>query len=215
MGMTIEAVIFDCDGTLVDSETVAASVIAEMLAEEGIDTSREQILLRSRGEKFARFVAELCAIWPQLDADDFTVRYRRRSNTVLAAELQAMPGAVELVERLGLDKCVASNGPREKIEICLAATGLLPHFTDRIVSAYEVGSWKPDPDLIWHAAALMGVEPSRCLLVEDSRAGVEAGLAAGVQVVGYRLAADLRTRFDGRIRFADELAQIAEVLAAA
>lgn len=215
MGMTIEAVIFDCDGTLVDSETVAASVIAEMLAEEGIDTSREQILLRSRGEKFARFVAELCAIWPQLDADDFTVRYRRRSNTVLAAELQAMPGAVELVERLGLDKCVASNGPREKIETCLAATGLLPHFTDRIVSAYDIGSWKPDPDLIWHAAALMGVEPSRCLLVEDSRAGVEAGLAAGVQVVGYRLAADLRSRFDGRIRFADELAQIAEVLAAA
>ncbi|BAL27360.1 HAD-IA family hydrolase [Azoarcus sp. KH32C] len=116
-------------------------------------------------------------------------------------------------KRLGLDKCVASNGPRDKIETCLRTTGLLPHFTDRIVSAYEIGSWKPEPQLVWHAAEVMQVEPARCLLVEDSRAGGEAGLAAGVQVVGYRLDRELRAHLGTRIHHADELAKVGEILA--
>jgi HAD superfamily hydrolase (TIGR01509 family) len=68
----------------------------------------------------------------------------------------------------------------------------LPHFAGRIASAYEVGSWKPDPGLILHAASLMATPPGKCLLVEDSHAGVEAGLATGVNVVGYRLPAEVR-----------------------
>lgn len=96
-----------------------------------------------------------------------------------------MPGALAFVQSLALPKCVASNGPREKIETCLGAAGLLPYFTGHIVSAYEVKAWKPAPGLILEAARVLGLAPQQCLLIEDSHAGVEAGLAAGAWVAGY------------------------------
>ncbi len=86
--------------------------------------------------------------------------------------------------------CVASSGPREKIELSLRVTGLLPHFVGRIFSAYEIGSWKPDPGLFLHAARSMGVEPNVCAIVEDSIPGVQAGLAARMPVFGYALEAE-------------------------
>jgi HAD superfamily hydrolase (TIGR01509 family) len=79
--------------------------------------------------------------------------------------------------------CVASNAPRSKIELCLATTGLARFFEGRIFSAYEVGSWKPDPGLFLHAAQAMGAAPARCLVVEDSAPGVIAAREAGMQVV--------------------------------
>ena len=77
---------------------------------------------------------------------------------------------------------VATNGPREKAELTLGLTGLLPHVGDRLFCAYEVGYWKPDPRLFLHAAQALGVPAATCAVVEDSRAGVEAGLAAGMRV---------------------------------
>ncbi|HXP95484.1 MAG TPA: HAD-IA family hydrolase, partial [Telmatospirillum sp.] len=206
--MTVEAVIFDCDGTLVDSETLAASVIVEILAEHGAVASYDEILAAFRGGKFANFVSGLCARFPQLDADDFSLCFRERSITVFEADLQPIPGAVELVRNLKLDRCVASNGPRKKIETSLRATGLLPFFNNRIVSAYEIGCWKPDPQLIWSATKLMSVDPQRCLLVEDSVAGIEAGLAAGVQVIGFRLDDAARARFGAQVRVIDDLSDV-------
>jgi HAD superfamily hydrolase (TIGR01509 family) len=90
-----------------------------------------------------------------------------------------------VLQGLHLPFCVASSGPREKIELSLRATGLLPYFRGRIFSAYELGSWKPEPDLFLHAAKVMAVAPARCAVVEDSVKGVRAGIAAGMAVFGY------------------------------
>jgi HAD superfamily hydrolase (TIGR01509 family) len=92
---------------------------------------------------------------------------------------------VDFVRGLDLPKCVASNGPRSKIETCLSTVGLLDEFQGLIVSAYEVQSWKPSPILIESAARLLGLSATQCLLVEDSVPGVLAGLGAGAQVAGY------------------------------
>jgi beta-phosphoglucomutase-like phosphatase (HAD superfamily) len=77
---------------------------------------------------------------------------------------------------------VASNGPRHKIELVLGLTGLLPWFEQRIFSAYDIGAWKPAPDLFLHAARQMGLAPADCAVVEDSASGIAAGLAAGMRV---------------------------------
>jgi HAD superfamily hydrolase (TIGR01509 family) len=181
----IKGVIFDSDGTLVDSENVAAALLHAMLIERGIELPEDEVLRRFRGVQFALFVAELCKEHPTLDGEPFMVEFRRRSLDKFAEGMAPMPGAMAFVQALDLPKCVASNGPRIKIETCLGQAGLLDYFEGRIASAYEERSWKPAPGLIIAAAALLGLQPHECLLVEDSIAGAEAGLAAGAQVAGF------------------------------
>ena len=181
----IDALIFDCDGTLVDSEQLSAELLARLLDERGVRTTVDAILPIYRGERLQDVVEHLGRLYPQVAPADFLAEYRQRSLPWLRARLQPMPGAVELVRRLRVAKCVASNGPREKIETSLDCAGLLDDFRGRVISAYEVGAWKPDPELIRHAARRMGVAPERCLVVDDSLPGLRAGLAAGVRVVGF------------------------------
>ncbi|XXY14999.1 HAD-IA family hydrolase [Sorangium sp. So ce216] len=100
--------------------------------------------------------------------------------------LRPMDGALALVSALSIPFCVASSGPREKIELSLSVTGLSPFFSGRIFSSYEVGAWKPDPGLFLHAAGAMGIPPSGCVVVEDSGPGIAAGLAAGMTVVALQ-----------------------------
>ncbi len=181
----IDGVIFDNDGTLVDSERVAAGLLQRMLADRDIDLDRDEVLRRFRGVQFAAFVAELKQEHPHLDAEPFMQAFREDSLALFRQQMDEMPGAGEFLRGLDLPKCVASNGPRDKIETTLRSAGLLELFGANIASAYEVGSWKPEPGLILAAAQLLGLDPSRCLLVDDSVQGVQAGFAAGAQVAGY------------------------------
>jgi len=198
MAGRIGALIFDCDGTLVDSEQLSAELIVRLLGERGVRTTVESILPIYRGERFQDVVAHLGRRYPQVAPADFLSEYRQRSLPWLRARLQPMPGAVELVHRLRVSKCVASNGPREKIETSLDCAGLLDDFRGRVISAYEVGAWKPDPALIRHAARQMGVAAECCLVVDDSLPGLRAGLAAGARVVGFgeQDFSELRGEFD-------------------
>ncbi|EIK96629.1 putative phosphatase YieH [Pseudomonas sp. M47T1] len=183
--MTIKGVIFDSDGTLVDSERLAASLLRDLLAERDIHLPHDEVLRRFRGVQFAIFVGELCEEHGHLDAEPFMRDFRSRSLDLFAAGLDAMPGALDFVRELKLPKCVASNGPRTKIETCLKTAGLWDAFDGNIVSAYEVNAWKPSPELIVAAARMLMLEPGECLLVDDSIPGVQAGLAAGSKVAGY------------------------------
>ncbi|WP_263262491.1 HAD-IA family hydrolase [Pseudomonas entomophila] len=183
--MNIKGVIFDSDGTLVDSERIAAGLLWEMLGQRDIHLPREEVLQRFRGVQFAVFIASLAQQYPWLDAEPFMQAFRSQSLTLFARGMQPMPGALAFVSTLRLPKCVASNGPRNKIETCLGSAGLLEHFAERIVSAYEVNAWKPAPGLILEAARVLQLSPHECLLVDDSHAGVEAGLAAGSWVAGF------------------------------
>jgi HAD superfamily hydrolase (TIGR01509 family) len=181
----IKGVIFDSDGTLVDSERLAAGLLWEMLSQRDIHLPQDEVLNRFRGVQFAVFVQHLTKAYPWLDPEPFIQEFRTESLALFARGMQPMPGALAFVSGLELPKCVASNGPRNKIETCLGGAGLLHYFDGYIVSAYEVNAWKPAPDLILEAARVLRLPAQACLLVEDSHAGVEAGLAAGTWVAGF------------------------------
>jgi len=179
-------IIFDCDGVLVDSEPLAAAVARDMLAELGLQLTIEEIGERFNGRKVAQWVGELEAVLNRPLAESFIPEFRRRSAEKFRAELKPVAGIRELLDRLPLPYCLASSGPLSKIHLTLSLTGLLGYFEGRIFSGYEVGSWKPDPELFLHAARAFAVAPRNCAVIEDSRAGVEAGLAAGMRVFHYR-----------------------------
>ncbi|MGW0552270.1 HAD family hydrolase [Streptomyces altiplanensis] len=183
--MTKRLVIFDCDGVLVDSETLSSRVMREMAGTEGLDFSSEQALEFIRGRKVAEWVGQLEARLGRALPAGFVPRFRSRSADLFATELLPVPHVRQVVEGLGLPFCTASSAPREKILNTLGLTGLLPYFQDRIYSAYEVGAWKPDPGLFLHAAADLEVPAEHCAVVEDSLVGVRAGLAAGMSVFAY------------------------------
>ena len=113
---------------------------------------------------------------------DFIKSYRETSTERFKESLSPMPGAVELVSSLKIPFGVATNGPREKVQLTLDLTGLLPFVGDRIFSAYDHGSFKPDPALFLLAARTLGQEPQYCAVVEDSVPGLLAGVAAGMHV---------------------------------
>lgn len=181
----IDAVIFDCDGTLVDSETLANEVLVTFIAEFGFALDLGDALERYRGCRMAECVADLEHRMGRALPRDFVPRLRARTADFFEMNLKPIEGAIETVRGLRLPYCVASSAPREKTESSLRVVGLLPDFRDRIFSSYEVGSWKPDPGLFLHAAAALGVDPRRCAVVEDSLPGIRAGLAAGMATFAF------------------------------
>lgn len=192
----IDLLIFDNDGTLVDSELLCQVALArEIQALPGAgaaDLDPQVLSERYRGWELARVLGDLSARLSLTLDDDFVPRYRRRISDLMRTDLQPMPGVHAALDALagGLPRCVASGGPREKIELSLSVTGLRHHFGDALFSSYEVGSFKPEPGLFLHVAEQLGVTPGRCLVVEDSAVGVTAARRAGMPVV--HVAADAR-----------------------
>jgi HAD superfamily hydrolase (TIGR01509 family) len=178
-------IIFDCDGVLVDSEPIAMRVLLETLRDEGLrldaETGYDRLLGRSLGD-----IRDLLANDFGLTLDDGNLAgMRLRLYAAFRAELRAAPGVAEAIGQLEAPFCVASSSQPERIRLSLEVTGLLPHFEGRIFSSSMVARGKPAPDLFLHAAREMGFAPAACLVVEDSPAGIRAGLAAGMQVVAY------------------------------
>lgn len=185
--MYIEAVIFDCDGTLVDSERLANAALVECVAPFGLRMSTEEAMRSYVGGRMADCVADLERRLGRKLPDSFIPEVRKRTAEVFRVHLKPVEGALDVLANLRLPFCVASSGPMEKIELSLGLTGLAQFFAkDRIFSAYDVGSWKPDPGLFLHAAQAMGVSPERCAVVEDSLRGVEAGVNAGMHTFWFR-----------------------------
>ena len=178
----IDAVLFDCDGVLVDSERVAVECIIEFAARFGARFEFDEALERFTGARMADNLRDIEERGNCKLPDDFEDDLRARMAVEFETRLEPVDGAAALVESLDLPYCVVSNGPRSKMEVTLRVAGLLEHFAGRIVSAYEVGVWKPDPGLFLHAARTLGTPPERCAVVEDSDYGIAAGVAAGMQV---------------------------------
>lgn len=184
--MPTGCVIFDCDGTLVDSEPLGNEVFALLLREQGICMTQQEALARFVGRKLAECIAEV-----ELESgiklpSSFIPDLRRRTAAIFKKQLKPVVGALDLVKSLRVPICVASSGPRDKIQLSLTLTGLLPYFAGRIFSSYELGSWKPEPAIFLHAAEQLSCPPVECLVVEDSFAGVQAALAAGMHVVAFQ-----------------------------
>ena len=178
----IDAVLFDCDGVLVDSERVAVECIVEFAARFGARFEFEEALERFTGARMADNLRDIEARGSCTLPADFEASLRSHMAMQFESRLEPMAGAAALVEALEVPYCVVSNGPRSKMEVTLRVAGLMELFAGRIVSAYEVGVWKPDPGLFLHAARMLGTAPERCAVVEDSDYGIAAGVAAGMQV---------------------------------
>jgi HAD superfamily hydrolase (TIGR01509 family) len=181
----LELVIFDCDGVLVDSELIANTVFAAMLAELGLPVTVEYLLEHFVGHSMQHCWQQIAVMLGREVPPACRAEFQSRSLAALQAQVKAVPGVEALLDCLHVPFCVASSGGHEKMAVTLGATGLLPRFRDRMFSATQVAQGKPAPDIFLHAAASCGVEPAFCAVIEDSPAGVVAGVAAGMRVYGY------------------------------
>jgi HAD superfamily hydrolase (TIGR01509 family) len=182
----IDLIIFDCDGVLVDTEEVSSRAMAQAIAPLGWTPSWQEVHRRFTGMMVADIVAAIENEIGRPAPPDWPARFRRIASEAFADGVAPVAGVAEILPDLRIPFCVASNGPREKMAITLGGSGLLAHFEQRMFSAYDVGRGKPAPDLFLHAAAIMGARPSRCLVIEDSLAGLQAAHTAGMQVACYR-----------------------------
>jgi HAD superfamily hydrolase (TIGR01509 family) len=183
----VELVIFDCDGVLVDSERLSVRVEAQLLGELGWPISEHEVMERFVGRSDAHMLSVIEGHLGR-PVPEFMDRYRSRLFAAFDRELVAVPGvegALDRIDELGLGTCVASSGTHDKMARTLGRTGLLDRFDGRIFSATQVERGKPAPDLFLFAAASLEVEPAACMVVEDSRYGVEAARAAGMRSIGF------------------------------
>ncbi|SCD61560.1 haloacid dehalogenase superfamily, subfamily IA, variant 3 with third motif having DD or ED [Streptomyces sp. DvalAA-14] len=178
-------VIFDCDGVLVDSEKIAVKVDVQVLARLGWPLTEEEVVERFVGRSFADMTADIERHLGHPLPAGWDVPYQRLYREAFERELAPVDGVVDALDALTLPACVASGTSHAGLRHTLGLTGLHERFAGRIFSAADVPRGKPAPDLFLYAARSLGVEPARCLVVEDSRYGVEAARAAGMRSFGY------------------------------
>ncbi len=179
----IDCIIFDMDGTLVDSERLMMRGLLEMVPQ--ITLSGDEMMRRFGGQHLRRTFKIIEEEFKVELPDGFEPDYRARVAELIASDLETFDGVEALLSQLRLPFCLATNAPVEKAQLVMRTTRLDRFFGDRLFSAYEVGQWKPEPGLFLHAAETMQVSPEKCLVVEDSAFGIEAGLAAGMHVLQF------------------------------
>lgn len=182
---SIKCVIFDSDGTLVDSEYLCNLAIEIQLKEYGINLAAKKIMKEHLGGQLTVTLDKIMTEYQIELKEDFISSYRSIVADLFKEKLQPCEGVPEMLAELDLPKCVASNGPMEKIEQALQVTGLTDFFDTKLYSAFEINSWKPAPELFFHAAKEMGFHPNECAVVEDSAVGLAAAKAAGMFTVLY------------------------------
>jgi HAD superfamily hydrolase (TIGR01509 family) len=201
MTRSITAVIFDCDGVLVDSEMLSAGVLMGMMAEIGLPITADIFRSDFLGRSFAAAAVRAQQRFGRPLPEDFQLNYRKRLLHRMAEDLRPMTGVTTLLARLRCPFCLATSSSPERLAVSLQVTGLTPAFAARAFTASEVENGKPAPDLFLHAAQRLGVVPRQCLVIEDSEMGVRAARAAGMTVwhfaggahvrEGYRLPDDV------------------------
>jgi len=184
-----DAIIFDNDGVLVDSERIHIEVELQLLEELGLDYAYEDYLSRFVGLSSPDFHAQLSrdhqSRLGRPFPSDFDETLTGRVWPLMEAELDALPGIADLIDRAAKPVAVASSAPPERLNRKLVLTGLHALFAPHIYSAQQVEHGKPAPDLFLFAAQQLGVRPERCVVIEDSVNGVRAGRSAGMIVIGF------------------------------
>ncbi len=183
--MIFDAVIFDCDGVLVDSEFLAAKAHGDLLRELGLPADDQDLAFRYVGIATTAMLPMLEQQFSTRLPDDYVVRVRAGMAALCEPGLPPIEGVRALVESLVQPACVASNSGVAWIRRALEATGLAERFDGRVFSAEMVERGKPAPDLFLFAAKSIGVAPERCLVIEDSCTGITAARAAGMTVFGF------------------------------
>ncbi|MEM9585346.1 MAG: HAD family phosphatase [Pseudomonadota bacterium] len=184
----LDMVIFDCDGVIVDSERLLNEVLRDDLAAHGLDLSVEEVMERFIGGTMEG-VAEKARTSGAVLGPDWVEEFYPKAYARLAAEVELIPGIVDVLDALdaaGVPYAVGSNGRVKKMEITLGKIGLLDRFPQGwLLSGQDCAAPKPAPDVYLKAMALVGADPARCVVVEDSATGAQAGQAAGARVFGF------------------------------
>jgi HAD superfamily hydrolase (TIGR01509 family) len=181
-------VIFDCDGILVDTENLANRRLAEWLSAAGFATTFEHCRKYFSGRSMKSVQMEIEEQTSVRLGADFVDRWNAGLPDLFAHGVEAIPYVrdfIEAVRAAGIPYCVATSARISKMHITLGQTGLLPLFEHAMFSATMVSRGKPFPDLFLHAAKTMGFAPADCIVIEDSVAGTQAGIAAGMRVYSY------------------------------
>ncbi|MTI18499.1 HAD family phosphatase [Rhodobacteraceae bacterium RKSG542] len=186
--MTPELVIFDCDGILVDTETIANRVLSEFIADIGLDFSPSECHARFTGRALDTIQRMLEEMTGKGLGSDWADRVRAADLEAFRAGIEPIDGVRQVVESLieeGIPYCVGSSGRYEKMHLTLGSAGLLEFFKDVLHSAQDVKEGKPAPDIFLYAARSMGYAPENCVVIEDSIAGMMAARSAGMRCFGY------------------------------
>lgn len=205
--------IFDCNGVLVDSEAIAASVAAEELTRSGFAITPEIVTRHFVGRRPVDMLAAVAAATKRKLPPNFAATLAAATLRPLRAEVRATAHVVHALTWLRGRKCVASSAPLDRVRVSLDVTGLLRYFDPYLFSASDVAQGKPAPDLFLRAARKMHVEPSECIVVEDSAAGVAAAVAAGMTPIDFIGGSHSTTNHGAQLTNAGARAVIADMRA--
>lgn len=183
--MVPELIIFDCDGVLVDSEPISLAVLLDVLRGAGCELTEELAWEKFLGRSIGS-VSQILRDDHALElTNDHLQKLREKLYARFRSELRPINGVAAAIGRLGVPVCVASSSQLERIKLSLGITGLTDLFGENVFSASMVTRGKPAPDLFLHAAAKMGARADRCVVIEDSAAGIRAAQAAGMRVIAF------------------------------
>src|SRR5437588_2767541 len=180
-----ELVIFDCDGVLVDSEPIINRAHATALTACGYPITEQALVARFCGMSDAEMLGIIEREWGRALPASYARRVGVIIDSGLRRSLAAIEGVDEVLDWLPLPVCVASSSAPEQIRLKLELTSLLARFGENLFSAAMVSRGKPAPDLFRYAAQQLATAPERCLVIEDSPAGIDAALAAGMTAIGF------------------------------
>lgn len=177
-----DLVIFDCDGVLIDSEIISARMLVDELSGLGVVIDLPYVAQHFLGRSYPTVMAQIRREFGLDLPPEFEDQYRSRLMAAFETGLRVMPGVTEVLQTLALPWCVATSSSPMRARRSLEIAGLAGLVGDGLYTATMVARGKPAPDLFLHVAKVNGVDPARCLVIEDSLNGVKAGLAAGMVV---------------------------------
>lgn len=178
--------LFDSDGTLVDSEAINTEALADELALHNISEDKTDLLDRYRGWQFQALLADVAQLHEVVLDHKFEVNFRARASRYFADRLEPVAHIADALQQLQQVKCVASNAPMSKLTQVLDKTSLTHFFNGNLFSAYDISSFKPAPTLFLHAAKQMGFSAEQCIVIEDSEVGLQAAMSACMKCVHYK-----------------------------
>ncbi len=196
-----DAVLFDCDGVLVDSEPIVNRLLCEMMNDLGWKLTLEESihLFLGKAVRDNKDLIEHHTGKPL--TDEWMLHFRARRDAALVDQMLATEGIHDALDAItacyGTKIAVASGADRGKLEVMLGKVGLMKYFEGRIFSGHEMPRSKPHPDVYLAAAAALGVDPKRCVVIEDTPTGVKAGVAAGATVFGFAPTDPIRVAMHG------------------
>ena len=182
--MNTKCILFDCDGTLVDSENITNRVVANMAGELGISMTLREAQIKFGGKTLDAVIYGMKEMSGKDIPADWLPRLVKEVSKAYETDLQPMEGIKKLLDSIDIPICVASNGEPRHVKGSLMLTGLNGYFNENVFTASEVNRPKPAPDLFLHAAQKMGFKPKDCVVIEDSIPGVTAAVNANIKVYG-------------------------------